>query len=241
MAVRVYVRSPAALGCTLLGAIAVGTIVAIGLWIAVTFRDTVTNPAFLDGLGQLLYVALFGAVVVVARLVWLPFGAGVAYAVGQRVRGEPTTFGGTLAAVGDRSECLYRWGKTYVAVGPLADHLLSEDDVASDEVAAGCEPFVIPAIVLDASTLTRAVERANRMTPQPGRERLWIAGLGATAAVVAVVFSVGRTVPEPFDAVAMPVVVGSLIVGVVVTAAVDVAWRADVYASRNLSEGFSPP
>ena len=121
----------------------------------------------------------------------------------------------------------------------VADRLLDADDVAPQEVTAGGEPFVVPALVLDApDALEIAVERANRMTPEPGRERLSLGCLGATALAAGGAYLGGAVVVGPLAAAGAPLAAGLLVVGLVLTAALDAAWRAERYASQDLSEGF---
>lgn len=231
--VRAYARSPAAVLYTLAGGLAVGAVAAAGLWTALAFRGlgAAANPQFLGGLGQLVYVAVFGLVAVAVAVVWLPFGAAVAYAVGRRVRGEGASLGETTTALLDSGELLYRWLRTRTAAGPLAERVLGDDDVAPTEVAAGCAAFVVPAAVLDAHTLPQAVERANRVTPRPGRERLPLACLAVAAAAAG-----GALLWAPAGTYLALVVA---VAGCVLAAALDTAWRAGVYASQDLSEGFS--
>lgn len=240
MAVRVYVRSPAAIVATLLGALAVGAVVAGGWLLAAAFRalGVAANPVFLAGLGELLYLLVAAVVLAVAAVVWLPFSAAVAYAVGRRVRGGSASLDVTGGVVAERVEPLYRWVKTRLAVGPLAEYLLTDEgDVAPNEIVVGCEKFVIPAVTLDSATLPQAVERANRVAPQSGRQRLAAVGLGTTAAVALAVFVGGEL--AGLGAVSRPLAVAFAVVGCVFVAAVDTAWRASVYAGQDLAEGFS--
>jgi hypothetical protein len=241
MAVRAFVRSPAALVATVAGAVAVGAVVSAGLWIALAFHGSsaAANPRFLGGLGQLVFLALFGLIVGLAALVWLPFGAAVARAVGQSAREGSASIATTLRVVVARAEPLYRWTKTRVAVGPLADRVLAEEDVAPSEVLVGATGFVVPAVVLDAPSLPRAVERANRVTPEPGRERLPAACLAATGLLAAVVVGAGFLFGGPIRAVTEPLAYGTVVFGCVLAAAADTAWRASVYADQDSSEGFS--
>jgi hypothetical protein len=241
MAVRALVRSPAALVATLAGAVAVGAVVAAGLGVALAFQDAsaVANPRFLAGLGQLVYIALFGLIAGLAALVWLPFGAAVARAVGRNARGQSASVAATLRVVLARAEPLYRWTKTRTAVGPLADRVLAEEDVAPTEVLAGATAFVVPAVVLDAPSLPRAVERANRVTPEPGRERLPAACLVATGLLAAGVVGAGLLVGGTLQGASELLAAGTVVFGSVFAVAVDTAWRASVYAVQDLSEGFS--
>jgi uncharacterized membrane protein len=240
MAVRVYLRSPAALAWTLLGVLAVGAVAVVGWLVTGAIRSSVgSNPLFLGGLGHLLFLVTFPALLAVLAVVWLPFEAGVVHVVGRRVRGDPVSFRRSVSALLDAGRALASWLKTRAAVGPLADRLLDEDDVAPNEVVVGCAKFVVPALLLDApDSLPRAVERANRVTPRAGHERLVFGGLGATGLAVAGVLFGRPWAPEPVAAVAAPLAVGLLVAGVVLTAALDAAWRASVYASQDLSEGF---
>ncbi|WP_336136542.1 hypothetical protein [Natronomonas amylolytica] len=229
MGLRALLGSRAAVGCTLLGAVAVGAVFAVGWRLAMLVRASAmtAHPLFLGGFSRLLYLVALLALAAVVALVWYPFGAGVAYAVGRRARGETATTGDSLAAVRDAAVPLARWLKTRVAVGPLAERVLSEDDVAPNEVVVGCEAFVVPAVVLDSPTsLPRAVDRANRITPQPGRGRAAVVPVGATVAVVVVA---ALALGAPVASVTIAVDLGVL--GLVVTAAVDTAWRAHRYVT----------
>lgn len=241
MAIGAYLRSPAAVVWTLLGAVAVGAVATVGWLLASVVHSSVlaANPALLGGVGQLLYLLGVTLLVAVLGVVWLPFGAGVAYAVGRRVRGDSVSFRASARAVRTSGRSLARWLKTRTAVGPLAERLITEDDVAPNEVVVGCTKYVVPALVLDApGALPRAVERANRVTPQPGHERLLVGCLGATGLVVVGVFLGRAAVPEAFGGIAPPLAGGVVLVGGVLTAALDAAWRAKTYASQDLSEGF---
>ncbi|MDR9430728.1 MAG: hypothetical protein RI568_08540 [Natronomonas sp.] len=243
--VRAYVGSPVALAWTLLGAAAVGGVVATGwrLVRAVTTWTTLTDPTVLDGLGSVLAWALGStAVLAVCGAVWLPCSVAIAHAVGGTHRGRPPTGAETARRVASRAEPLYRWVKTRLAVGPLAERLLTEDDVSAAEVAVGCDAFVVPAIALDAPTLPFAVERANRVVPEPGRRQVQFVGVGATATLVAVAWGLGVALGSTLGAgvVSSATLAGGVgVVGLVVTAAVDTAWRAGVYATSDLDEGFS--
>lgn len=238
MAVRAYIRSTVAVAWTLLGAVSVGAVAGAGVFAAATLRAQAiaTGPLFLGGLGELLYLAALFLLVGLLAVVWLPFGAGVAYAVGRRTRGHPASFRTSVTAVLDGLPALARWLKTRTAIPGLAEYALTEDDVAPSEVVTGCEPYVTPALVLDAPTsLERAVDLANRVTPGAGRERLWAGCLGVTVGVAGVGYGVG-TVAVGVTGPALAV--GLLVVGLVGTAALDAAWRAETYASQDLSEGF---
>ena len=183
MAVDAYLRSPVALAWTLCGAGAIGAVAGPGVYLAgqLRTRTAVAEPTFLGGVGELLYLVVVLLIVAVAAFVWLPFGAGVARAVGRRTRGSSASVRESLGAVLDGLPSLLRWVKTRTAVPGLGEYLLTEDDVAPTEIVSGCEPFVVPAVVLDAPrSLERAVDRANRVTPRAGRERLWAGALGAT-------------------------------------------------------------
>ena len=238
MVVSVYLRSPVAIVWTLLGGVVVGALGVGGWVVAATLRAAArVNPLFLGGLGELLFLLALSVVAAVLAVVWLPFGAGVAYAVGRRARGRPAGVRSSVTAVLDGAAEGARWLKTRAAVPGVAERLLTEDDVAPTEVVTGCRPFVVPALVLDApDALERAVDRANRVPPRPGRERLWAGCLGASllAAAGSYLGGVTGTVPGVDASVAG----GLLVAGVVVTAALDAAWRAETYATEDLSEGF---
>ncbi len=232
--VRAYVRSPAAALSTLLGGVAVGVVVVAGIRVALAVGDleALDNPMFLGGFGPLLYGVVLALGVAAVAVVWLPFGAAVAYAVGRGVRDGRASVGETATATLDASEPLYRWVRTRAAVGPLAERVLTEDDVASTEVAAGCARYVVPAAVLDAPALPGAVERANRVTPRPGRERVPLA-----CAAVFGALAIGSYVVDP-GGLGVVLALGVGVVGCVLAAALDTAWRAGVYATQDLSEGF---
>ncbi len=247
MSVRTYLRTPAALAWTLAAIVGVAATVAAGwqLTVALASSTAIADAAFLDGIGAIVLVAVVAvSVLAVAAAVWLPCSAAIAYAVGRRYRGRSATIRGAHAVVRARSEPLYRWVKTLLAVGAIADRLLTENDVAPTEVAAGCGAFVVPAIVLDAPTLPSAVDRANRVVPSPGRRRIQVAGVGATAALAAgcwgLVSALGE-LPLPIEVtVSLPSVLflAVSVVGLVITAAVDVAWRAATYADADTDAGF---
>jgi hypothetical protein len=231
MAVRALLRSPAAVVWTLFGALAVGSVSAVGWQALAAVRQTVTGagPGFLVGFGELLTVAVAVVVIAVIVLVWYPFAAAVAYAVGRTEYGSGASVSSAGAAVYERRWSLYRWLKTRLAVGDLADRLLDEDDVAQKEVGLGCAPFVVPALVLDSATLPEAVGRANRVTPTGGRERVTVASLGLTAVLTVGTFGGGFVI----DGTTWPLV-AALAVGVfgfAITAAVDAAWRASTYVN----------
>ena len=242
MAVRAYLRSPAALAWTLVGGVAVGAVLGVGwlLFEAIAASAVGATPLAMGGIAEILYLVVLVAVGAATSAVWAPVGAGIAYAVGRRVRGDRATFRRSVGAVRTSGRALLRWLKTRVAAGPLAERVLTEDDVAPNEVAAGCEKFVVPALLLDApGALPRAVERANRVTPRPGHERLLAGCLGTTGIVAAAVVAGGIWEPGALGAVAPVLAAAAVVVGVVVTAALSAAWRASVYASQDLSEGFS--
>lgn len=240
MAARQFFGSPVAVALAVLGALAVAPFVAVGLAVAAVYRSTglATDPAFLGGFGRLGYLAVAVPVVAIAALVWLPFGAGICHAVGRQVRGRPTNLRATASGVLDRAEPLARWTKTRVAVGPVADAILTEDDVHPGEIAVGCVGFVVPALLLDAPKLSTAVERANRVPPESPRDPTAYAPLVVTA--VAAVGVVAWTIVSggPSVAEALAVVVALLFAGGVLTAALDAAWRASVYAAADTSDGF---
>jgi hypothetical protein len=96
---------------------------------------------------------------------------------------------------------------------------------------------VVPALVLDAPTsLEGAVDRANRVTPRSGRERTWAAALGGTLVAAAGGYAGGTLGDVGVTGTALAV--GVLTAGLVVTAALDAAWRAETYASQDLEAGF---
>ncbi|WP_254838639.1 hypothetical protein [Natronomonas marina] len=239
MALGVYLRSSVALAWTLLGAAVVGGLAVAG-WLAASFvraRAAAAGPGFLIGLGDLLYLVVVFVLAALVAVAWLPFGAGVAYAVGRRTRDQPAAFRASVTAVLDGAAALARWVKTRVAVPGLAEYVLTEEDVAPTEVVTGCEPYVVPAVVLDSPTgLARAVDRANRVTPRPGRERLWAGALGATLLATGGGYVGGALADLGITPTALAVAV--LAVGLAVTAALDAAWRAETYASQDLDEGF---
>lgn len=242
MAVRVYLRSPAAIAWTLLGAVVVGLVAGGGALAAAMLRAraVATSPLFLGGFGALLYLVALFLLVGLLAVVWLPFGAGVAAAVGRRVRGHPASFRPSVTAVLDALPALARWLKTRTAIPGLAEYSLTEEDVAPTEVVTGCEPFVVPALVLDAPTsLERAVDLANRVTPRAGRERLWAACLGGTLVLAGAGYGAATSVAA-LDVSGPALAVGLLLVGLVATAALDAAWRTETYASQDLTEGFRP-
>lgn len=240
MAVRVFVRSTTAVVVAFLGGVAIVPLVFVGWLIAAAYGATglATDPAFLGGFGRLVYVAIAGGVAAVAALLWLPFGAGIAYAVGRATRGRSASLRATVSRVLDNLEDLARWAKTRVAIGPLADPLLSEGDVHPNEIAAGCAGFVVPALVLDAPDLPKAVERANRVPPEATRGLVALVPLASTIVVVGGVLAWGVLPdgPLPPPLLALAVAVGVL--GGVVIATLDAAWRANVYAAADTADGF---
>ena len=250
MGVRTYVRSPTAIAWTLAAVIGIGATVAAGWELAVVLASSsaIADSAVLGELGAVVLLAVvLAAVAAVSAAVWVPCAAAIAYAVGRRVRGHPVSVSATLGVVRARSEPLYRWMKTTVAVGPLADRLLTENDTAPAEIAAGCGGFVLPAIVLDAPTLSAAVDRANRVVPRPGRERIQLGGLAATAVLAAGGWGLGTALDGPL--LVRPVVatvppspallVVGVVVGLVTAAALDTAWRAGTYADADPDDGFA--
>lgn len=240
MSVRAYLRSPVALAWTLLGVIAVGGVVAAAHRLAaLAGRSTLlADPTAPVTPGGFLFAVAFVAVTVaVAAVVWLPCSLAIAYAVGGRVRNAPVSLGGSIELLRARVEPLYRWVKTRVAIEPIADRLLFEDDVSPAEVAVGCDAFVVPALALDAPTIRSAVGWANRAVPQPGRERFVLGGIGSTGVLVVGVFAANAAVGTgPLSA--QTIALGAAVVGVVLTAAVDTAWRTGAYAGQDLNEGF---
>ncbi len=238
MVVSVYLRSPVAVVWTLLGGVVVGALAAGGWAVAATLRAAAAaNPLFLGGLVELLYLLALLLVGLVLAVAWLPFGAGVAYAVGRRARGRPAGFRTSVTAVLDAVEEGARWLKTRAAVPGVAERLLTEDDVAPAEVVTGCRAFVVPALVLDApDALERAVDRANRVPPRSGRERLWAGCLGVSLLAAGGGYLGGTVGIAP--GVDASVAGGLLVAGLVLTAALDAAWRAETYATEDVTEGF---
>lgn len=240
MSVRAYLRSPIALVWTLIGAVVVGSIVAVALrvWTLAARSPFVVDPTVLDGLGGFLFRIVFAVITVaIAAVVWLPCSLAIAHAVGNRIRGTKTSFGDSMDRLRARPEPLYRWLKTRLTIEPIADQLLTEEDVSPAEIAIGCDAFVIPALALDASTLQTAVGIANRAIPQPGRERILVVGLGSTGLLVAGGVMIGTTGGSPVPSVNRLVLAGA-VVGAVFTAALDTAWRAAAYARQDLDDGF---
>lgn len=237
MGFRALLGSRAAIGCTLLAAVVIGAISAAGWRVAMAIRASAVaaHPLFLGGFGGLLYLVALLLLVAVLALVWYPFGAGIAYAVGRQARGGNATLVGSLRAVRHAAVPLGRWLKTLVGTGPMAERVLSAEDVGQNEVAAGCEKFVVPAVMLDSPTdIAHAVERANSVPPKPGRERVVVGGLGGTALLVAAVVVGGSLASPPIAPIAASLSIALAVVGCVVTAAVDAAWRARAYATADL-------
>lgn len=240
MGVRVFVTSPTGVFLAVLGAITLTPVVVAGWYLAVAYWATglATDPAFLGGFGRLVYVAIAGLVAAVAALLWLPFGAGIAYAVGRETRGRSASPREAVSTVLDSLEYLARWAKTRAALGPLADTLLSEDDVHPNEVAAGCAGFVVPALLLDASALPEAVERANRVPPEATRGLVALVPLAATLVVVGGVLAWGAIPGGPLPTPLLALAVAVSVLGGVVIATLDAAWRANVYAAADTADGF---
>lgn len=240
MAGRRLLRSPAAIVFATLGGLAVAPLIIVGWFVAVLYGSTglATDPAFLGGFGRVGYLVIATVVLGLAAVVWLPFAAGVAFAVGRESRGRPVTIGATASAVLDDVEPLARWMKTRVAIGPLADPLLSEDDVHPSEIAIGCAGFVVPALVLDARVLSTAVERANRVPPEATRTATMFVPLALAILTGIGVLAWHATADGPSLEATLAVVVGVALVGGVATAALDAAWRASVYAAADTSDGF---
>jgi hypothetical protein len=240
MDVRAVVRSPIVIAWTLAAIVAIGAIVAAGWRVAaiIVSVTAISDPAFLGGLGELVVVLLVTiAVLATAGVVWLPCSAAIAHAVGRETRDQRVTIPGTVAVLRARVEPLYRWAKTRVAVDPITDRLLTEKDVGRAEIAVGCGGFVVPALALDASTLPAAVERANRIVPVAGRRRIQLGGAIATAALASLGWAAGTALPIEALPAALALVGG--VVGTVVTAAIDVAWRARTYAAADRDDGFA--
>ncbi len=241
MSVRPYLRSPVAIGWTLVGAVAIGTVVAAALRLAaLAERSTlVADPATaVGGFGFVLTLAFATVTIAVAALVWLPCSLAVAHAVGNRHRGRSVSIGESIDRVSSRVEPMYRWVKTRIAIEPIADRVLSENDVSPAEVAVGCDAFVVPAMALDAPTLRMAVDRANRAIPRPGRERTLLVGIGLTGLLVAGAVGTGAVGGAAVPSVEV-LALGATVLGAVLTAALDTAWRAGVYARQDPDEGFN--
>lgn len=238
MSVRAYLRSPVAIAWTFVGTVAIGAIVAAAFRIATLAGRLPFVAVSPTSAGEFVLTLVFATVVIaVAALLWLPCSLAVAYAVGSRVRGEPASLGGSIDRLSSRIEPLYRWVKTRIAVGPVADRILSENDVSPAEVAVGCDAFVIPALALEAPTLRTAVGRANRAVPQPGRERILLVGLGSTVLLAVAGVAVGAVSGSAVLSSEL-LASGGVIVGAALTAALDTAWRTGVYADQDLEEGF---
>jgi hypothetical protein len=241
MPVRAYLRSPAALGWTLLGVLATGVVLGAGWAGVLAIRASGVGGTTLatGGIADLLYLVLLVAVGAVLSVVWTPIAGGIAYAMGRQARGDRASVRRSASAVRTSGRPLLRWLKTRLTPGPFADRLLTEDDVASTEVAAGCEKFVVPALLLDApGDLRRAVDNANRVTPRPGHGRILAAGVAVTGLLAAGAFFGSGAAPAPVATVTIPLTVAVVVIGLAVTAAVGVAWRASVYATADLSDGF---
>jgi hypothetical protein len=242
MSVHADIRSPVAIAWTLVAIVAIGAVVAIGWRVAAVLVSVsaIADPAFLGGLGEIVVVLLVAiAVLASAGIVWLPCSAAIAHAVGRETRDQRVTIPGTVAVIRARAEPLYRWAKTRVAIGPIAERLLTENDVGRPEIAVGCGGFVVPALVLDASTLPAAVERANRIVPVAGRRRIQLGGAIATAALAFLGWAVGTMLPIESLPAALALALVGVVVGAVVTAAFDIAWRTETYATANRDDGFS--
>ncbi len=241
MAVRGYVRSPPAVALTVLAAFTIGGILTVGWWAvtAVQSSSLVNNPYVLGGFGQLTAVLLAFLFVGIAILMWIPFGAGISYAVGRTLRGNPPSLSRTIGGVLAKVAPLARWTKTRFAVGPFAEYILGPDDIAQNEVAVGCEKFVIPALLLDAATPAVAADHANYVTPPPGRERLQFMGFGATGLVSGVLFVGGFLGTDTVASLVVPLAASFLVIGIVLTAAIDTAWRTTVYIDQMTAEEAS--
>lgn len=241
MGVRAYFRSPLALWWTLVGLCLVAAVAAasVRLGAAAGRSPFAVGPTATSGFVNVLLVSGFTAVVLaVAAIAWLPCSLAVAYAVGNRVRGRPASLGDSIERLRARRTPLYRWVKTRIAIGPVADRVLTDEaDVSPAEVAVGCDTFVVPVLALDAPTLRTAVGRANRAVPRPGRRRVLLAGLLATGLLVAVGATAGTLGGEALPPAAT-LALGGAVVGAVFTAAIDTAWRAAAYASQDVDEGF---
>jgi hypothetical protein len=240
MGVRAVARSPIVIAWMLAAMVAIGAVVAVGWRIAAALASVtaIADPAFLGGLGGIVVGLLVAiAVLAAAGAAWLPCSAAIAHAVGRETRGRRVTIPGTAAVIRARVEPLYRWAKTRVAVGPIADRLLTENDVSRAEIAVGCGGFVVPALALDASTLPAAVERANRVVPVAGRRRIHLGGAIVTIALAFLGWAVGTMLPVESPPAALAL--AGVVVGTVVTAAVDVAWRARTYAAADRDDGFA--
>ncbi|CAI48462.1 uncharacterized protein NP_0742A [Natronomonas pharaonis DSM 2160] len=237
MSVRLYLRSPLALAWTLLAVVLVGAVVLGGWLLAAALTPAAAAGSEL--LGGLLSLGIGVVAVALAAVLWVPAGAAIAYIVGHRARGRSVSAGATNAALRRHRVDIYRWCKTRVAVvDRLAERLLDEADVSRTEVAAGCGPYVVPALLLDAPRLPAAVERANRVVPNPGRQRLLYRGTAATFAAAAVVAIPGVVVRGGVDEFVGGAVLAVAVVGAVVTAALDAAWRASTYAQAATEDGF---
>lgn len=240
MSVRPYLRSPTALAWTLIAMLAVGGIFAASLRIAALAAQSpiVPDPTVPVGTIGFLFTLVFVAgTLAVAAIVWLVCSLPIAYAVGSRIRNDPISFGDSIDRLRARVEPLYRWVKTRIAIDPVADRLLGENDVSPAEIAVGCGAFVVPALALDSPTLQAAAGRANRAIPQSGRERIILLGLGSTGISVAATVAVG-TVGGAFRPPTGVFELAVAAVGAILTAALDTAWRVDAYIGQDLDEGF---
>jgi hypothetical protein len=240
MSVRPYLRSPLALVWTLIAMLAVGGIFAASLrLVTLSARSPIApDPAAPVSITGSLFTLVFVAgTLAVAAIAWLPCSLAIAYAVGSRIRNDPISFGDSIDLLRARVEPLYRWVKTRIAIDPIADRLLGENDVSPAEIAVGCGGFVVPALALDSPTLQTAVGRANRAIPQSGRERILLLGLGSTGLLVVVAITVG-TGGGAFLPSARAFALAVAVVGSILTAALDTAWRVEAYLGQDLDEGF---
>ncbi|MES3518190.1 MAG: hypothetical protein PPP58_11045 [Natronomonas sp.] len=205
--------------CATAAVVVVTGVAGLGAWLVGRVEASVlSNSGSLGGVGQLLLLVAAAAVVAAAVVAWIPFAAAISYVVGRELRGTGTTVTATARGVYRRRRPVVSWLKTLLAVGDLETYL-DEGDVRRSEVAAGCDVFVLPALMVDTATLREAVGRANRVVPPGGRWRVWAVG-GAGTVLVAVGVGVG-TVPA---AAGIAVVVGGTI-----TAVADVVWRTRTY------------
>lgn len=240
MSVRPYFGSPVALAWTLIGMIAVGGIFAASFRLAALAEQSaiVPAPTVRVGITGFLFTLVFVVgPLAIAAVVWLPCSLAVGYAVGSRIRDDPISFADSIDLLRARREPLYRWVKTRIAIEPIADRLLGEGDVSPAEIAVGCGVFVVPALALDSPTLRTAVGRANRAIPQSGRERIVLFGLGSTGVLIVGALAVGTVGGESL----LPTGVFALafaVVGTVLTAALDTAWRVKAYTEQDLDDGF---
>ncbi len=241
MSVRSYLRSPVSIAWTFIGALGAVciSIVTILTWDLIVRSTTVITPAILDGFGGFVVVSLLVSLAVfLVGLLWLPCSLAIAYAVGSLHHGVSVSFGDSITLLRRRMKPLYRLVKTRLAVGPIADRLLTEDDVAPIEIAVGCDAFVVPALALDASTLRLAVGRANQAVPQPGRERTLLVGLGVTVPLLVGSVAVGTFTAPDLSVDTRLLAVGSIAIGAVFTATLDIVWRTETYVQQDLDDGF---